>query len=66
MEHEKESRKWTTIEYRGISAELAVGSTLTVEFCQAGVLRLRRAPAKVADKPKVATKTESKGNARGS
>jgi hypothetical protein len=31
-----------TIEFRGISVDLPVGSALVVESCAAGVLRLRR------------------------
>lgn len=33
------------VQYRGISRELVAGDALVVESCEAGVLRLRRAPA---------------------
>jgi hypothetical protein len=47
-----------TIEYRGMSGELEVGSTVTVESCHAGVLRLRRTAATInVDKPKPSTRS---------
>lgn len=53
------------VEYRGVSGELTPGEALTVESCEAGVLRLRRAPASApaVAAPLELSDTDAKGNA---
>lgn len=54
--------EFVTVEYRGIVGTLAVGSSVVVESCDCGVLRLRAAPIRqtvpVTPKRKPETKDE--------